>query len=105
MQGLGPDIARFAVGVHVLDVDRGVCERGGQAAAVHGAGGEVQERGGVGARGCAVGGLLVPGGPGVVAADDIRQQITGDTLRAGDKLPSESELMTDYGVSRIVIRL
>ncbi|MFE0625774.1 GntR family transcriptional regulator [Streptomyces sp. NPDC058864] len=37
-------------------------------------------------------------------ADDIRQQITGDTLRAGDKLPSESELMTDYGVSRIVIR-
>lgn len=37
-------------------------------------------------------------------ADDIRQQIMDGALQAGDRLPSEAELMGDYGVSRIVIR-
>lgn len=37
-------------------------------------------------------------------ADDIRQRIFDGALQAGDQLPSESELMSDYGVSRIVIR-
>lgn len=40
----------------------------------------------------------------VQVADDIRQQITDGTLQAGDRIPSEAELMEDYGVSRIVIR-
>jgi DNA-binding GntR family transcriptional regulator len=37
-------------------------------------------------------------------ADDIRQRILDGVYQAGDKLPSESELMDEYGVSRIVIR-
>jgi DNA-binding transcriptional MocR family regulator len=37
-------------------------------------------------------------------ADDIRSQIVGGALRGNDRLPSEPELMTDYGVSRIVVR-
>lgn len=37
-------------------------------------------------------------------ADDIRSQILDGTLQAEDRLPSESEMMTDYGVSRIVVR-
>ena len=38
-------------------------------------------------------------------ADDLRQNIADGDLRAGDKLPSEAELMADYGVSRIVVRM
>lgn len=38
-------------------------------------------------------------------ADDIRQRILDGALQAGDRLPSEAELMNDYGVSRIVIRM
>ncbi|MEY9871762.1 DNA-binding GntR family transcriptional regulator [Streptacidiphilus sp. MAP12-33] len=41
----------------------------------------------------------------VQIADDIRRQITDGALSAGDKLPSEQELMADYGVSRIVVRM
>jgi GntR family transcriptional regulator len=37
-------------------------------------------------------------------ADDLRQRILDGVYQTGDKLPSESELMDDYGVSRIVIR-
>lgn len=37
-------------------------------------------------------------------ADDIRSQIVEGALRGNDRLPSEPELMTDYGVSRIVVR-
>jgi len=37
-------------------------------------------------------------------ADDIRQRILDGVYQAGDKLPTESELMDEYGVSRIVIR-
>jgi DNA-binding GntR family transcriptional regulator len=37
-------------------------------------------------------------------ADDIRSRILDGTLQSGDKLPSETELMADYGVSRIVVR-
>jgi DNA-binding GntR family transcriptional regulator len=37
-------------------------------------------------------------------ADDIRQRILDGALRAGDRLASETELMADYGVSRIVVR-
>lgn len=37
-------------------------------------------------------------------ADDIRQRILDGDLQAGDKLPTEAELMADYGVSRIVVR-
>jgi GntR family transcriptional regulator len=37
-------------------------------------------------------------------AADIRQRILDGNLQAGDKLPTESELMDEYGVSRIVIR-
>jgi GntR family transcriptional regulator len=37
-------------------------------------------------------------------ADDIRQRILDGDLQAGDKLPTESDLMAEYGVSRIVIR-
>lgn len=37
-------------------------------------------------------------------ADDIRSQILDGTLRADDRLPSETELIADYGVSRIVVR-
>jgi GntR family transcriptional regulator len=37
-------------------------------------------------------------------AADIRQRILDGDLQAGDKLPTESELMDEYGVSRIVIR-
>jgi DNA-binding GntR family transcriptional regulator len=38
-------------------------------------------------------------------ADDIRSRILDGTLSEGDKLPSEAELMSDYGVSRIVVRM
>lgn len=38
-------------------------------------------------------------------ADDIRQRILDGALQSGDRLPSESELMNDYGVSRIVVRM
>src|SRR4029453_7418963 len=37
-------------------------------------------------------------------ADDLRSRILDGDLQAGDKLPSETELMSDYGVSRIVVR-
>jgi len=37
-------------------------------------------------------------------ADDLRARIIGGELRAGDRLPTEAELMADYGVSRIVVR-
>ncbi|WP_330347520.1 GntR family transcriptional regulator [Streptomyces sp. NBC_00582] len=37
-------------------------------------------------------------------ADDIRRRILDGDLQAGDKLPTEVELMKDYGVSRIVVR-
>ena len=37
-------------------------------------------------------------------ADDIRSQILEGALRADDQLPSEPGLMSDYGVSRIVVR-
>lgn len=37
-------------------------------------------------------------------ADDLRSRILDGDLEAGDKLPSETELMSDYGVSRIVVR-
>ncbi|MCX5522617.1 GntR family transcriptional regulator [Streptomyces bobili] len=37
-------------------------------------------------------------------ASDIRQRILDGDLQAGDKLPTESDLMSEYGVSRIVIR-
>lgn len=38
-------------------------------------------------------------------ADDLRRQITDGALVAGDRIPSEQELMADYGVSRIVVRM
>jgi len=38
-------------------------------------------------------------------ADDLRQRIIDGALQAGDKVPSEAELMNDYGVSRIVVRM
>jgi GntR family transcriptional regulator len=38
-------------------------------------------------------------------ADDLRQRIVDGSLQAGDKVPSEAELMNDYGVSRIVVRM
>ncbi|MEW1803231.1 GntR family transcriptional regulator [Streptomyces virginiae] len=37
-------------------------------------------------------------------ADDLRQQILDGVLQAKDKLPTEADLMAEYGVSRIVIR-
>lgn len=37
-------------------------------------------------------------------ADDIRQRILDGVYRPGDKLPTEADLMAEYGVSRIVIR-
>jgi GntR family transcriptional regulator len=37
-------------------------------------------------------------------ADDLRSKILDGALRGGDKLPTEAELMDDYGVSRIVVR-
>lgn len=37
-------------------------------------------------------------------ADDLRAQILDGALSSGDQLPSEPGLMTDYGVSRIVVR-
>lgn len=37
-------------------------------------------------------------------ADDIRQRILDGALRAGDRLPTEVDLMAEYGVSRIVVR-
>lgn len=37
-------------------------------------------------------------------ANDYRSKIIDGTLTAGTKLPSESELMSEYGVSRIVAR-
>jgi GntR family transcriptional regulator len=40
----------------------------------------------------------------VQIADDLRRQILDGDLRGGDQLPTEAELMADYGVSRIVVR-
>jgi DNA-binding GntR family transcriptional regulator len=37
-------------------------------------------------------------------ADDLRAQISDGALQAGDQIPSETELMSYYGVSRIVVR-
>ncbi|MFE2466262.1 GntR family transcriptional regulator [Streptomyces mirabilis] len=37
-------------------------------------------------------------------ADDIRQRIFDGVYQAGDKLPTEADLMAEYGVSRIVVR-
>lgn len=37
-------------------------------------------------------------------SDDLRAQIVDGALQEGDQIPSESELMRDYGVSRIVVR-
>jgi GntR family transcriptional regulator len=37
-------------------------------------------------------------------ANDIRQRILDGDYRSGDKLPTEADLMAEYGVSRIVIR-
>ncbi|GHJ50245.1 GntR family transcriptional regulator [Catellatospora sp. TT07R-123] len=37
-------------------------------------------------------------------ADDLRSRILDGALRGGDKLPTEAEMMADYGVSRIVVR-
>ncbi|MFI5985084.1 GntR family transcriptional regulator [Streptomyces sp. NPDC051555] len=37
-------------------------------------------------------------------ADDLRQQIFDGELQAGDQLPTEVDLMAEYGVSRIVVR-
>lgn len=37
-------------------------------------------------------------------ADDLRMQVLDGTLQEGDQLPSETELMADYSVSRIVAR-
>lgn len=37
-------------------------------------------------------------------ADDLRQRISDGDYRSGDKLPTEAELMAEYGMSRIVIR-
>ena len=37
-------------------------------------------------------------------ADDLRSRIRDGALRSGDQLPTEQELMADYGVSRIVVR-
>lgn len=37
-------------------------------------------------------------------ADDIRQRILDGVYQAGDKLPTEADLMAEYGVSRIVVR-
>ncbi|MFI8962078.1 GntR family transcriptional regulator [Streptomyces sp. NPDC053493] len=38
-------------------------------------------------------------------AADLRAQITDGDLATGDQIPSEAELMTHYGVSRIVVRM
>lgn len=38
-------------------------------------------------------------------ADDLRRQILDGALTAGDRIPSEQELMADYAVSRIVVRM
>ncbi len=37
-------------------------------------------------------------------ADDLQQKIISDRLKVGDQLPTEPELMKEYGVSRTVIR-
>lgn len=37
-------------------------------------------------------------------ADDIRQRILDGGYRSGEKLPTEADLMAEYGMSRIVIR-
>ncbi len=36
--------------------------------------------------------------------EDIRAQITSGEIKAGDKLPSESQMMEQYGVSRLTVR-
>jgi len=38
-------------------------------------------------------------------ADDLRDRILSGTLAAGDKLPSESDLMRDYDMSRTVAKM
>ncbi|NDL56637.1 GntR family transcriptional regulator [Phytoactinopolyspora mesophila] len=37
-------------------------------------------------------------------AEDILAEIDSGALRPGDKLPSESDLASSYGVSRITVR-
>lgn len=37
-------------------------------------------------------------------ADDLQQKIISNELKVGDRLPTEPELMEEYGVSRTVIR-
>ena len=37
-------------------------------------------------------------------AADLRERITGGRLRVGERLPSETELCRDYGVSRMTVR-
>ena len=36
--------------------------------------------------------------------EDIRRQIVSGSIQAGDKLPSESQMMEEYGVSRLTVR-
>jgi len=50
-------------------------------------------------------GLTQPGATLVVTVrDELRRQIQGGDYKAGDRLPSESRLTQDFGVSRTVIR-
>jgi DNA-binding FadR family transcriptional regulator len=37
-------------------------------------------------------------------ADQIRQEIAGNTFRGGDRLPTEREMSESYGVSRAIVR-
>lgn len=37
-------------------------------------------------------------------AEDIKQQIVSGELKPGDAIPSESQLVNDYGVSRLTVR-
>jgi len=36
--------------------------------------------------------------------EDIKAQMQNGTIKAGDKLPSESQMMEQYGVSRLTVR-
>ena len=37
-------------------------------------------------------------------ADDLKQKIESGELRTGDAVPSESQLVSDYGISRVTVR-
>lgn len=37
-------------------------------------------------------------------ADDLKQQIESGELKPGDAVPSESQLVSDYGISRVTVR-